>query len=251
MAYYVYKITNKENGNWYIGKRKHTTPYTDKYMGSGKLIKVAIEKHGAQSFTKDIIAVFDTDEAAALLEASLVTKDTIRSSKSYNMHEGGMGGFGHLNDGGPDHIERVKSASKLGYAAALKTGKLNQGFSPEARERGKLAIAQSRIDNPELWAERNKKRSISGYGTNNSMFGRIWITNSVGRKRVILASEYSNFKINGWLDASDRREIESKVMKRRWVHKNNKNSLVNAEDYHALLSDGYLPGRINNGVNAY
>ena len=54
MAYYVYKITNKINGKWYIGKRKHRLPFNDPYMGSGKLIKVAIEKYGKDNFTKEI-----------------------------------------------------------------------------------------------------------------------------------------------------------------------------------------------------
>lgn len=112
MSYYVYKITNTINGKWYIGKRKHHSPYNDKYMGSGKLIKESIEKHGKQNFKKEILAIFESNDEAACLEAQLVTKETISTNMSYNMHEGGHGGFAHLNDGSLAHIERTKRGAK-------------------------------------------------------------------------------------------------------------------------------------------
>jgi hypothetical protein len=49
MYYTIYKITNKINGKHYVGKHQ-TMNLSDDYMGSGKLIKRAIEKHRCGKF---------------------------------------------------------------------------------------------------------------------------------------------------------------------------------------------------------
>ncbi len=54
--YVVYKTTNLVNSKFYIGVHKTENPEDD-YLGSGKLIKRAIEKYGADSFHKEIIAM--------------------------------------------------------------------------------------------------------------------------------------------------------------------------------------------------
>ena len=124
--YYVYKITNIKNGKIYIGKRSHPNPTEDKYMGSGKLIIKAIEKHGVASFTKEILAIFETEDEAAALEAKLVTKEFIKESNTYNMHEGGYGGFSHIHSD-PRVIEwRLKGGGKVPFMVQ-NIGLLNPG----------------------------------------------------------------------------------------------------------------------------
>lgn len=89
MIYYtVYKITNLLNNKIYVGFHK-TENINDSYMGSGKLIKKAIEKHGVENFRKDIIAVFDTKEEAEALERQIVDKDFVMREDTYNMSIGG------------------------------------------------------------------------------------------------------------------------------------------------------------------
>lgn len=95
MFYTVYKTINIVNGRFYIGKHK-TKDINDSYLGSGKLLKQAIKKYGKQSFRKEILFVFDNEDEMNNKERELVTL----SESSYNLCEGGNGGFGYINSSG-------------------------------------------------------------------------------------------------------------------------------------------------------
>ena len=95
MFYTVYKITNILNGKYYIGKHK-TKNLDDGYMGSGKLIKQSIEKNGLHNFKKEILFIFDNENDMNEKEKELV----IISEDTYNLCDGGNGGFSYINKNG-------------------------------------------------------------------------------------------------------------------------------------------------------
>ena len=88
--YTVYKTTNLINGKIYIGCHQTEDPYDD-YLGSGKIIKESIHKHGADSFTKEVLYIFDNADDMYAKEAELVDKDFIQETDNYNLVEGGIG----------------------------------------------------------------------------------------------------------------------------------------------------------------
>lgn len=88
--YTVYKIINKLNQKTYIGVHK-TNNANDCYMGSGKAIKVSIEKYGKHNFEKQILFVTENKEEAYNLEKKLTID--FNSNQNYNMRLGGIGGF--------------------------------------------------------------------------------------------------------------------------------------------------------------
>lgn len=96
MYFTIYKVTNKINGKIYIGAHK-TDDLNDGYMGSGQMIKNAIAKHGISFFDKEIIAIFSNVEEMYEYERKLVNQQFIASGKTYNIKEGGRGGWSYVN----------------------------------------------------------------------------------------------------------------------------------------------------------
>jgi hypothetical protein len=119
MHYIIYKITNKVNGRYYIG-RHATKNLDDGYMGSGKGIKNALEKYGIDNFTKEIIATAETSQDLWQLEKDIVNESIVKDPLSYNISYGGK----HYLDGLSLHdnaafIDHQRSAGRLGGKASI------------------------------------------------------------------------------------------------------------------------------------
>ncbi len=71
---YFYKITNLTNGKFYYGIHS-TNKLEDGYMGSGTVIRAAIDKHGLENFEKEIIAYYETRNEASDHERLIVTEE--------------------------------------------------------------------------------------------------------------------------------------------------------------------------------
>ena len=73
-----------------------TKDLNDGYVGSGKLLRRAIKKYGADNFVTEILEVYDNEHHMKLAEKIYVVIDPM----SYNLCPGGHGGFGYINDHG-------------------------------------------------------------------------------------------------------------------------------------------------------
>ncbi len=128
--YLIYKITNKINGKVYIGKHK-TTNVNDGYVGSGKYLHRAINRHGIENFEKEILFQFDNEADMNVKEAELVTEEFCLREDTYNIALGGKGGW---------DIKKSKTAflgkthSKETKEKISKASK-NRIVSPETREK--------------------------------------------------------------------------------------------------------------------
>jgi hypothetical protein len=92
MYYLIYKITNTINGKTYIGAHQ-TDNLDDGYMGSGIYLGRAIEKYGIDKFVKEIICTVESPDEMYRKEKELV----VLSPTSYNLKNGGDGGFDFIN----------------------------------------------------------------------------------------------------------------------------------------------------------
>ncbi len=93
MNHYVYMVTHRPSGRYYVGVRtsKYAPEDDTDYMGSGRLIARLVAKHGRDEFEKDILETFDTREEAAAFEGFLIDRDVIKEPDCLNLQTGGEG----------------------------------------------------------------------------------------------------------------------------------------------------------------
>lgn len=131
-SFIIYRVICLENGKVYVGKHQ-TEDLDDGYLGSGKMLRKAIEKYGADKFKKEILHVFETEEEMNAKEAELVTEEFCARDDTYNLCPGGKGGWGYVNQNG---LAR-------GWAA---TPKARKNTSEKGRTGGSARFAKHGID---------------------------------------------------------------------------------------------------------
>ena len=96
MHFTVYETKNLLNGKVYIGVHETADPH-DGYLGSGKILKAALRKHGRDSFQKRVLHDCATREEMFAREAELVTEGFVAQDNNYNLLPGGSGGWYRAN----------------------------------------------------------------------------------------------------------------------------------------------------------
>lgn len=211
--YTVYKVTNEVNGKIYIGCHK-TKNLDDGYMGSGKYLKRAIEKHGLDNFKKEILFVYDNSEDMFSKEAELVTEDYLTDENTYNLNVGGYGGFDYINKSRrniygnnkenllkyatPKALERIKFLREndeewlQNYKTNISNGV--KAFYDSGGENGFLGKTHTE----ESKAKMSKSSKGKGKGNNNSQYGTRWI-HSLTEKKSKKINKDDNLP-RGWLE---------------------------------------------------
>lgn len=202
MHYLIYQITNLTNGKIYIGCHK-TDNKDDDYMGSGKILKRAIKKHGIENFRKDILFEASSSEEMFSKEKELV----VLGPDSYNLKEGGQGGWDYIN------TKRTKDEQWILSSMAGKIGGKVAGKIVGSKSKlEKFGIFDSKYDNfRSEWARNaflgkhhtdatkakiGAANSVRQSGNNNSNYGKQWIKNPITKESKMI------FKIDkiptGW-----------------------------------------------------
>lgn len=118
---FIYITTNTINNKKYIGQKKYNSRDWKTYLGSGIRIKYAINKYGAENFTRKIIE--DCRNQVELNEREIYWinyYDATKSEEFYNIASGGDGGnviSGYTNE---QKILLSKKHSVSGKVGSLK-----------------------------------------------------------------------------------------------------------------------------------
>jgi len=113
--YIIYETTNLVNGKYYIGAHKQIGLEFDGYLGSGKLISLAIKKYTKENFMRDVLFVFDDCKNAYDMEEKIVNRAIVCNRNSYNLVIGGYSG--HLEARTPESLKKLSKSHKGFFTA--------------------------------------------------------------------------------------------------------------------------------------
>jgi hypothetical protein len=188
--YYVYKITNNQNGKFYIGAHK-TKNLEDGYFGSGVVLKESIKKYGRENFTKEILKFSETESEMYDAEKELV----IISETSYNMTLGGRGGFSHIDNFGENNPMRKSFETRKKVSEAVKIKRNNperkKYYDDISRENLKKAVDKNTgTKRPE------HSKFMREWAKNNWSANKEKIRNSLSSDFEIICPEGNIYKTN-------------------------------------------------------
>lgn len=167
--HYIYLTTNNINGMKYIGK--HYGELDDAYLGSGKLLKQAIDKYGKEHFSKIILDVSENDSENSEKEKQFIALyNAVSNPLFYNIHEGGSGG-NTIAGYTPEEKEALRH--KL---SELNRGQNNGMYGKHHTKETKAFLsywAEFERDNSCYRTEEFRtKMSEKTKGSNNGMYGK-------------------------------------------------------------------------------
>ena len=242
--YIVYKTTNLTNNKFYIGKHKQLTdPYSfDGYLGSGTRLMNAIRKYGKEHFTRVTLFSFLNEEDCFSKENEL-SKQWLGDPLCYNIKEGGLGGFDHINNNPELNARRL--------AASLEAIKKNQqdpnyiNFSQT--EKGRNIISQRNIHMAtynlgQYSRESIERRKAAGWGgggqigSKNGAFGsKTYMNLETQEKKKFLRTEVIP---NGWVPSLEYQESKKET---HWYNDGITNFLLKTDN---PKTESLIRGRI-------
>jgi hypothetical protein len=173
----------------------------DGYMGSGKILRHSIRKHGINNHKKEILEFFETRDLLIEREKEIVNKELISDGKCMNLKEGGDGGF--VNE------EHMMNCSNAGHKAFKEKLIIDAEFKKRIQNNGSIVFKkyhqlgihnyntfegkQHSDETKKIMSEKAKERTSD----KNSQYGTCWITKD-GINKKIKKDELETFLTEGW-----------------------------------------------------
>jgi len=200
MFHITYKTTNLINYKIYIGVHSTENPEVfDGYLGSGKVLLLAIKKHGKDNFIREILSIYETSEEAFAEERRIVDEEFVARDDTYNLKVGGNGAAS-----GKNHFMFGKHWSDI--------TKKNMSLAQKGKK--------SYMFGKHLSDETKKKLSESKKGENNSFYGK---HHSEETKKKI--SRFGELSVN--IIEQRRKDIEVNYQQYGWKTKLSKKWGIN------------------------
>lgn len=144
---FIYMTTNLINGKRYIGKHKYNGR-ENSYIGSGILLKKAIEKYGKENFKREILVECATYETLNEMEKYYIEKyDACNNKMFYNIATGGEGGditVGMTKERYEEYCEKFRGENNPMYGTK-RLGKEAPMYGKKLTDEHKKKISESRM----------------------------------------------------------------------------------------------------------
>lgn len=195
---YIYMTTNLIDGRQYIGQKKSSKFLHEKYLGSGKILKQAIESYGKENFKVEMLCECESKEELDEMEIYYIKFYYAQSNPHYyNICKGGQAGPGGPRFKGHKHTDETKQKM-----SENRSGEKNANYgnhwkaSDEYREFCKQK--NSGTGNPMYGKKHSSDTKNKISAKNKGRFvGYIKITNGQDNK-MIKPEELDAYLVNGW-----------------------------------------------------
>lgn len=179
MIFFIYETTNLINGKTYIGCHK-TKIVQDGYLGSGKLLRAAINKYGKENFARKILEFCDSEKDMYEREKQYVCEDFVNSEQTYNLRCGGLGG--RMNDETRQIIsQKLQKPKSIKTRQKMSKARIGKKHTTETKQKILKAILNRepiKESTRALLSKKAKMRKCLAKGT-------VWITDGTNNKRVL------------------------------------------------------------------
>ena len=178
---YIYMTTNLINGRKYIGQKKSDKFLHEKYLGSGKILKQAVDFYGKENFKVEMLCECNSKEELDEMEIYYIEFYHAQTSrKYYNICKGGDAGPGGPMFKGHQHTDETKQKM-----SECRKGSNNSNYGNRWKQSDELKSLHSKLSSGENNGMYGKKQSDSTKKLISSANkGRIHVTNGEINKSI-------------------------------------------------------------------
>ena len=218
---FIYITTNLVNGKKYLGQ--HYLNSNKKYLGSGKILQIAIKKYGKENFVLEPIDWASSKEELNEKEKFWISFFKSTEEKSwYNIAQGGTGG---ITWKGEHPCLRVKQTEEHKRHISLSLKKISYWSHHKVTEETKCKISRNHADFT---------------GEKNPFYNR---THTEDTKEKIRRHHI------GKVMSQETRDKHSKRNRgRKWIHSDVEEKFIPPHELETYLDKGWSKGRLPSNI---
>jgi hypothetical protein len=185
--HYIYKTTCIITNKFYIGMHS-TDNLEDGYIGSGKRLWYSINKHGKDNHDCEILEFLPDRKTLKEREKQIVNVELINEELCMNLQLGGGGGISddthslNLREGA--RVWLNNKWSNIDYSIRMKEILRNGSIKNHKSGNVKYDNFTGKSHSEETKRKIGESNSLKQKGSNNSQYGKCWITNEIESKKI-------------------------------------------------------------------